>query len=186
VTKGTVTDLDDDVCGWPREEIDVRVVDSTDVERPRGEIGEIVVRPDEPHVIVDGYYGNPEETVASCRNLWYHTDDLGYFDGEGRPRFVGRKGNSVRVQWSQPITPSGHPSSCHGPVAMPNHSATHSPAGRWTWAVQPGMAAGAACSAVSERGVASNVASGFSGCVLRESPLRQDPLIQVLHLLCLP
>jgi crotonobetaine/carnitine-CoA ligase len=49
-------------------------------------------------VIFDGYYGNPEETVASCRNLWYHTDDLGYFDGEGRLRFVGRKGNSVRVK----------------------------------------------------------------------------------------
>jgi crotonobetaine/carnitine-CoA ligase len=83
-------------CGkavWP---YDVRIHDDEDEELPPGEIGEIVVRPMRPHVIMEGYHGMPEETVKACRNLWFHTGDLARKDGDGYFYFVGRKKDAIR------------------------------------------------------------------------------------------
>lgn len=74
---------------------DVRIHDENDDELPPGEVGEIVCRPVEPHVILEGYFGQPEATLEAFRNLWFHTGDLGYFE-DGYLFFVERKKQVIR------------------------------------------------------------------------------------------
>jgi crotonobetaine/carnitine-CoA ligase len=83
-------------CGRPIPQYDVGVVDDEDVEVPAGHVGELVVRPNEPSLLSDGYYGQPEATLASRRNLWFHTGDLVRRDDEGYIYFVGRRTDSIR------------------------------------------------------------------------------------------
>ena len=57
---------------------------------------ELVVRPQQASSLSDGYYGQPEATLASRRNLWFHTGDLVRRDAEGYVYFVGRTTDSIR------------------------------------------------------------------------------------------
>jgi len=83
-------------CGRPIDAYQVRLVDADDVEVAVGAVGEIVVRPNEPSLICDGYLGMPEETVRATRNLWFHTGDLARRDVDGFIYFVGRVKDSIR------------------------------------------------------------------------------------------
>lgn len=78
------------------EYFDVRIFDDDDNERARGSEGEIVVRPKRPHTMFEGYWGRPEATVASSRNWWYHTGDIGRVDEEGYLYFLDRKADYLR------------------------------------------------------------------------------------------
>jgi carnitine-CoA ligase len=82
--------------GRPNPLFDVMLFDSEDREVPVGEVGEFVCRPREPHVMFEGYYGNAEATVASWRNLWFHTGDLGRQGPAGYFEFVDRKKDYLR------------------------------------------------------------------------------------------
>jgi len=66
---------------------EVRVVDSEDVEMPRGEVGEIVCRGEN---MMMGYWQRPDETSAALRGGWMHTGDLGYMDAHGYVYLVDR------------------------------------------------------------------------------------------------
>jgi acyl-CoA synthetase (AMP-forming)/AMP-acid ligase II len=66
--------------GFPRTDVEVRIVDEDDHQVPVGEIGEVVVRGD---VVMSGYWKQPEATAETLRNGWLHTGDLGSFDEEG-------------------------------------------------------------------------------------------------------
>ncbi len=66
--------------GFPRTDVEVRVVDDDDREVPRGELGEVVVRGD---VVMSGYWGAPEATAETLRGGWLHTGDIGSFDSDG-------------------------------------------------------------------------------------------------------
>ena len=83
-------------CGTVIEAYDVRLFDEQGVEVPVGEVGEIVVRPNEPSLMADGYFGMPEATMRSRRNLWFHTGDLARRDADGYFYFVGRRADSIR------------------------------------------------------------------------------------------
>jgi crotonobetaine/carnitine-CoA ligase len=76
--------------------LEVRVVDDSDREVEAGLPGEIVVRPRVPHVMYSGYWAKAEETVATWRNLWHHTGDVGRLDSEGYLTFVDRKKDVIR------------------------------------------------------------------------------------------
>jgi crotonobetaine/carnitine-CoA ligase len=78
------------------EYFDVRIFDDDDNELPRGTDGEIVVRPKRPHVMFEGYWGRPEDTVATSRNWWYHTGDIGRIDDDNYFYFVDRKADYLR------------------------------------------------------------------------------------------
>lgn len=82
--------------GRRNDDFDVRIVDEKDVELPPGEVGEIVCRPLRPHVMFEGYWMRPEGTVATMRNLWFHTGDLGKFDTDGNFYFMDRKKDYLR------------------------------------------------------------------------------------------
>lgn len=85
-------------CGRISDEwVELRVVDPhTDDELPVGEAGELVIRPKKPFVFMSGYIGMPEKTLEAWRNLWFHTGDIGYLDGDGYCYFVDRLGDRIR------------------------------------------------------------------------------------------
>jgi long-chain acyl-CoA synthetase len=66
--------------GFPRTDVEVRVVDEQDNPLPVGEIGEVVVRGD---VVMLGYWQQPEATAETLRGGWLHTGDMGSFDEDG-------------------------------------------------------------------------------------------------------
>ena len=63
---------------------------------PLGENGEILIRPREPHSMMEGYFGEPERTREVFRNLWFHTGDLGTLDEEGNLYFHARLKEVIR------------------------------------------------------------------------------------------
>jgi len=66
---------------------EVRIVGPDDVELPRGEAGEIVVRGSN---VMLGYWDRPEETARAVRDGWMHTGDGGYMDDEGYVHLTDR------------------------------------------------------------------------------------------------
>jgi crotonobetaine/carnitine-CoA ligase len=83
-------------CGKAQHPYDVRIFDGDDAEVPAGEVGEIVIRPLEPDVVMQGYWGMPDATIATFRNLWLHTGDYGRMDADGHLFFEGRKKDAIR------------------------------------------------------------------------------------------
>jgi crotonobetaine/carnitine-CoA ligase len=83
-------------CGRATQEFEVRIHDDDDNPVPPNTPGEIVIRPLEPSIILDDYFGMPEATVEAFRNLWFHSGDLGRMDEDGNLFFVGRKKEAIR------------------------------------------------------------------------------------------
>lgn len=83
-------------CGRPVAPFDVRLLDEEGFEVPVGATGEIAVRSAEPGLLMDGYYGMPEATVAATRDLWLHTGDLARRDEDGFLFFIGRLKDVIR------------------------------------------------------------------------------------------
>jgi len=82
--------------GKPRTGCECRVVDSNDMEVGANEIGELVVRMDQPWTVNMGYLNRPAATAEAWRNGWFHTGDLVRKDEEGNYFFVDRKKDAVR------------------------------------------------------------------------------------------
>lgn len=83
-------------CGQPASAVRVRLVDEAGFEVPVGEPGELLVRPEEPSLLTQGYYAMPEATLAAFRDLWFHTGDVLRQDADGYLYFVGRRKDMVR------------------------------------------------------------------------------------------
>jgi carnitine-CoA ligase len=60
-----------------------------------GDVGELIVRTDEPWRICLGYWNTPERTAEAWRNGWFHTGDASRRDKEGNFYFVDRKKDVV-------------------------------------------------------------------------------------------
>jgi crotonobetaine/carnitine-CoA ligase len=83
-------------CGRVRDGYSCRIVDEHDQELPDGTPGELVVRAEEPWVLMAGYHRRPEATAAAWRNLWFHTGDLAVRDGDGWFYYLDRLTDSIR------------------------------------------------------------------------------------------
>jgi len=83
-------------AGKINEDFDVRIVDDEDNEVPRGQPGEIIIRPRHPDIMFSGYWNRPEETLKIVRNLWLHSGDIGRMDENGFMFFVDRKKDYLR------------------------------------------------------------------------------------------
>ncbi|GAB3432414.1 AMP-binding protein [Actinophytocola sediminis] len=84
-------------CGTVHSErFDAEVVDEHDRAVAPGEPGELVLRPKQPFVITSGYYGAPEATAETFRNLWFHTGDKMWRDEDGYFYFLDRMKDSIR------------------------------------------------------------------------------------------
>jgi crotonobetaine/carnitine-CoA ligase len=78
------------------EYYEVQLVDDDDVEVGIGEVGEIVVRPKKPYIMMTEYYKMPDKTLETYRNLWFHTGDYAKKDEDGYFYFVDRKKDAIR------------------------------------------------------------------------------------------
>jgi crotonobetaine/carnitine-CoA ligase len=84
-------------CGTAHDErFEVAVVDSHDRPVGSGEPGELVLRPRQPFVLTTGYYGAPDATVETFRNMWFHTGDRVWRDDDGYFYFLDRMKDSIR------------------------------------------------------------------------------------------
>jgi len=81
---------------------EVRIIDDTGVEVPRGKQGEIIIR--NPAIMI-GYFKDPEKTSETKRDGWIHTGDIGYQDEDGYFFFIGR-GKEVIRRRGELISPS--------------------------------------------------------------------------------
>ncbi len=82
--------------GRPVPQYDVLVVDPDDNEVPPGVVGELVVRPRAPGVMMTGYHRAPEATTTALRNGWFHTGDLATIEADGYIRWVDRAADAIR------------------------------------------------------------------------------------------
>jgi crotonobetaine/carnitine-CoA ligase len=83
-------------CGKVIPHWDVRIADQDGFALPPGEEGEILIRPLTPGAVMDGYWGMPEQTLETFRDLWLHTGDIGRMDEEGHLYFVSRQKDAIR------------------------------------------------------------------------------------------
>jgi long-chain acyl-CoA synthetase len=66
---------------------EIRIVDESGAEAPRGAVGEMVIRG--PNVM-SGYWNKPAETAAALRDGFLHTGDAAYMDEDGLIYIVDR------------------------------------------------------------------------------------------------
>ena len=83
-------------AGRPAPYYDVRVVDENDKEVKPGVSGEIVVRPKYPNILMEGYFGLPEKSLETFKNLWFHSGDRGMIDKDGYLFFLDRMKDAIR------------------------------------------------------------------------------------------
>ncbi len=77
---------------------EIAIVDEHDDMLPAGKQGELVIRQNEAGVISDGYFGMPQKTLETRRNLWFHTGDIGWMDEDGLFYFTCRMAERIRVK----------------------------------------------------------------------------------------
>ena len=84
-------------CGKEAPGYEIKIADpQSDEEMPRGEVGEIVVRPRIPNIMLHYYNKMPEKTVEDFRNFWFHTGDAGWMDKDGYIYFMDRVKDYIR------------------------------------------------------------------------------------------
>jgi long-chain acyl-CoA synthetase len=78
-----------------------RVLDGVDLRI--AEDGEILVSGD---LVMDGYWGRPEETAAVIRHGWLHTGDVGMLDETGYLRITDRKKDLIVLSGGENVSPA--------------------------------------------------------------------------------
>ncbi len=80
-------------AGRPAVNVETAILDDTDTEVPPGSVGEIAHRG--PHLML-GYLDDPVRTAEAFRGGWFHSGDLGYYDGYGLLHVVDRKKDMIK------------------------------------------------------------------------------------------
>jgi crotonobetaine/carnitine-CoA ligase len=105
LTEAPMSTINDGLTGRPSpigsagratELFEIAVVDEADNFVAPGTIGEIVMRPRQPDVMMAGYLNKDAATVAAFRNLWFHSGDRGRLSAEGDLYFEERGKDSIR------------------------------------------------------------------------------------------
>lgn len=84
--------------GKPLPHIEVKLVDDNDQDVGVGEVGEICSRPKLPGIMFSGYFNEPERTLETFKDLWYHTGDMALRDENDVFHFADRKKDYVRYK----------------------------------------------------------------------------------------
>lgn len=83
-------------CGRVTPEYELKLIDDAGAQVAAGQVGEIVTKPRDPCLMMNGYLDMPEVNADLIRHGWYHTGDLGRLDADGNLYFVGRKKDVIR------------------------------------------------------------------------------------------
>jgi len=78
--------------GLPLRSVNIKIVDEDGKQLQAQEKGEIIVKG--PN-IMQGYWGDIEQTENVIKKSWLHTKDIGYFDEDGFLYVVGRKDHMI-------------------------------------------------------------------------------------------
>lgn len=89
------SDLRPGAAGRPVPDYQVRVVDDAGDTVPPGGTGELLVRPERPHLTFIEYVGDPGATARAWRGEWFRTGDRVRLD-EGWLFFEGRSADVIR------------------------------------------------------------------------------------------
>jgi long-chain acyl-CoA synthetase len=82
-----------ETVGLPLVGVDVRLADD----------GEILVRGD---LVMDGYWGRPQDTALAIRDGWLHTGDIGSIDERGNLRITDRKKDMIVLSGGENVSPA--------------------------------------------------------------------------------
>jgi long-chain acyl-CoA synthetase len=82
-----------DTVGKPLEGVELRLADD----------GEILVRGD---LVMDGYWGRPQDTATAIRDGWLHTGDIGSLDDHGNLRITDRKKDMIVLSGGENVSPA--------------------------------------------------------------------------------
>ena len=82
-----------DTVGPPLEGVELRLAGD----------GEILVRGD---LVMDGYWGRPQETALAIQDGWLHTGDIGWIDALGNLRITDRKKDMIVLSGGENISPA--------------------------------------------------------------------------------
>lgn len=83
-------------CGRPMPGFHIRLVGPDGADVDLGEVGELVVRHDDPNAMATGYFGLDEKTQDAWRDGWFHSGDAFRADAEGNYYFVDRVKDAIR------------------------------------------------------------------------------------------
>ncbi len=82
--------------GKPGDEWEAMLVDDRGLAVPAGSVGELLLRPRKPGLMMDGYFNKPEATLSAFRGLWFHTGDLMRVGEDGYYFYAGRMKERIR------------------------------------------------------------------------------------------
>lgn len=81
-----------DASGQILPMVDVMIADETGKQLPHGEVGEIWAK---GALLMQGYYGRPEDTAKSMSGEWFKTGDVGKLDEEDYIYIIDRKTDMI-------------------------------------------------------------------------------------------
>ena len=87
--------------GLPMKGVEMKIIDDSGEELPRGKQGEIVIR---GPMVMKGYWNRSAETAAVLRGGWLHTGDVGYIDEDGYFWITDRKKDLI-IKGGENISP---------------------------------------------------------------------------------
>jgi long-chain acyl-CoA synthetase len=82
-----------ETVGLPLRGVDLRLASD----------GEILVRGD---LVMDGYWGRPEDTVLAIQDGWLHTGDIGSIDAAGNLQITDRKRDMIVLSGGENVSPA--------------------------------------------------------------------------------
>ena len=82
-----------DTVGAPLEGVECRIAED----------GEILVRGE---LLMDGYWGLPEDTARTLEGGWLHTGDIGELDNDGSLRITDRKKDIIVLSGGENVAPA--------------------------------------------------------------------------------
>jgi carnitine-CoA ligase len=82
--------------GKPFPYIETKIVDEKGNRVKTGEIGELLIRPLEANILMDGYYKMPDKTEEVLKDGWFYTGDRVYEDEDGYLYFSDRIKQCIR------------------------------------------------------------------------------------------